>query len=348
MNWCAACRRWKQRAPTPMLETQPVRVSYLISTRNRADYLERTLANIREFITVADELIVVDGASTDRTSEVAARNKDVITRFVSEPDHGEAHGYNKAVLLARGQILKFITDDDYIYPEAMRQVIRVLEARPEIDALLCGGESRVFDPATGASSVLYYQHLSPGRRLPETISDLFHQTPCGLGLVVRRRVIAHVGLFDATFRAVDSNYISRLLLAGVDFRYFDCKVFQQTIYPHSLQNDHGRLAIDRIRLMLDHGTWQLMLHEPMDTLAGVLGLGNLPGGKALMLWIWYGERLRYSRLRPLLVFGANGLHWLSRFKRWLQGFWWWILSAPREVGADHQPLVEPPWDFQLR
>src|SRR5260221_10678427 len=97
--------------------SKDIRVSYLITTRNRALFLERTLANIREFLTSADELIIVDGASTDHTSEVVDRNRDIITHFISEPDFGEAHGFNKAVLLSRGWWVKFISDDDYIYPD---------------------------------------------------------------------------------------------------------------------------------------------------------------------------------------------------------------------------------------
>ncbi len=74
------------------------RVSYLISTKNRAEYLDRTLQNVREFITPQDELIIMDGGSTDNTAEVVQKHGDIVTLFRSEPDSGEAHGYNKAIL----------------------------------------------------------------------------------------------------------------------------------------------------------------------------------------------------------------------------------------------------------
>src|SRR5438552_2253644 len=125
-----------------MVSSDPrdIRVSYIITTRDRAEYLARTLANVREFITEADELLICDGGSTDATAEVVARNRDVVTHFQSEPDRGEAHGYNKGILLARGRFIKLLTDDDYIYPDAMRAAIRVLDDHPDIDALVCGGE----------------------------------------------------------------------------------------------------------------------------------------------------------------------------------------------------------------
>ncbi len=50
------------------LDQGPVRVSYAVVTRNRSSHLRALLANVREFIEPEDELIVVDGGSTDETA----------------------------------------------------------------------------------------------------------------------------------------------------------------------------------------------------------------------------------------------------------------------------------------
>ena len=117
-----------------------IRISYLIVTRNRAKYLEKTLANVREFISPADELIIVDGNSTDETAALIAKNRDLVTVFVSEPDRSEGHAVNKAIARANGRFVKFVTDDDYIYPAAMIELAKVAEENPTIDAFQCGGE----------------------------------------------------------------------------------------------------------------------------------------------------------------------------------------------------------------
>lgn len=104
-----------------------IRVSYLITTRNRADVLERTLENVREFIEPQDELIIIDGQSTDRTREVVEGYRDLVTVFVSEKDSCEAHAFNKGLFRARGRLLKPITDDNYFYTEAMRQLVYTME-----------------------------------------------------------------------------------------------------------------------------------------------------------------------------------------------------------------------------
>ena len=55
------------------------------------------------------------------------RNQDIVTTFLSEEDFGEAHAFNKGLFRARGRYIKPITDDDYYYPDAMRQVIQEIE-----------------------------------------------------------------------------------------------------------------------------------------------------------------------------------------------------------------------------
>jgi GT2 family glycosyltransferase len=122
-----------------------VHVSYLISTKNRAHHLEKILANVREFITPADELIIADGGSTDGTLELVQANVDLVTTFISAPDAGEAHGFNRAILESRGRLVKFLTDDDYYYPDAMRQGIDYLDDHADIDALVAGGVSYTVD-----------------------------------------------------------------------------------------------------------------------------------------------------------------------------------------------------------
>src|SRR5262245_54150434 len=118
-----------------------IRVSYLITTWNRGKFLKETLANVREFFTPEDELIIIDGLSTDDTREIVEHNRDIVTTFLSEKDFGEGHAFNKGLFRARGRYIKPITDDDYYYPDAMRKLIQEIEGNPDLDAIQCGGEN---------------------------------------------------------------------------------------------------------------------------------------------------------------------------------------------------------------
>ena len=62
------------------------------------------------------EYIVVDGGSTDGTIDIILRNKDRISKFISEPDKGIYDAMNKGIRLSTGDIIATLNSDD-VYAE---------------------------------------------------------------------------------------------------------------------------------------------------------------------------------------------------------------------------------------
>jgi len=333
-----------------------IRVSYIISTRNRARFLAEALRNVREFITPADELIIVDGASTDDTAKVVAANQDIVTAYQSEPDFGEAHGYNKGILAARGRFIKPLTDDDYIYPQTMAEAIAILEKHPELDAVLAGGEAFELDPLTMQQRLVTYVHLPSTRILVDDLKNMFDYVPCGLGLILTRRCIERVGLFNTTFRAVDTEYMARLLACRVNFKYLNLKLFRHVSHAGSGQNDWPVCRRDRLRSLLMIKAWEDLFNPgiyPPSAVAEVLGLDKLPRGNILMQLIDRAERMRkgrrLSKFLPVLSWLIQALVWgaetVGHFEIFLRSF------HRKRKPADASPLPpipEPIWDATLR
>ncbi len=90
------------------IATDRPRISYVLATWNRAAFLRQALEQVRDWIDPQDELIVIDGGSTDDTRSVVASFGNLISRFVSEPDRGEAHAFNKGVLEFAGSLCKVL------------------------------------------------------------------------------------------------------------------------------------------------------------------------------------------------------------------------------------------------
>lgn len=342
-----------------MIKEGDVKVSYVISTRNRAQFLDTALDNVREFITRDDELIVIDGGSTDGTAGIIEKHRDIVSFFISEPDCGEAHGFNKGILKSRGRYIKFLTDDDYIYPKAMRDAIIVLENHPELDAILCGGEMYSVDPVTQEKRRQPYQYLPPSLSLADDVKNILCHAVCGIGLVIRRRVIARLGLLDTSFRTVDTDYMSRLIAAGLEFKFLNIKLFQHTRYLHSGGRMDADCRRDLARVLLRHKGWADVVKNQRRVVEEVLGLNEVPLGDLLMQVIWNAERLREGRggrfLLRSLVFV---LSCLMRFKERLGGILRkigpldkaWKRSETMGVknsDAD-KALTEPNWDGTLR
>jgi len=99
-----------------------VTLSIVIATKDRAAFLERTLASLeRQRAAPPFEVIVVDNGSSDGTptivDDAAARGTLSIRReYVPEPNRGAAR--NAGIAVAAGSIVLFI-DDDVSLPEGL-------------------------------------------------------------------------------------------------------------------------------------------------------------------------------------------------------------------------------------
>lgn len=78
-----------------------------------------------------------DGASEDRTVEIAREFARPQDRIVSEPDGGQADGLNRAFRQMGGEIIGFLNADDVLLPGTAKTVLDYFSAHPEID-LVCG------------------------------------------------------------------------------------------------------------------------------------------------------------------------------------------------------------------
>ena len=106
-----------------------VLLSVCIATFKRAEFLAATLDSIVEQLEGGVELVIVDGASPDRTPAVVApylARFPAIRYFREEENSGVDRDYDKAVGYARGEYCWLMTDDDLLKPGAIRRVLGAL------------------------------------------------------------------------------------------------------------------------------------------------------------------------------------------------------------------------------
>ena len=81
------------------------------------------------------ELIISDNASSDRTSEIAKQYQSVDARiryFRHDQNRGSTFNHNFAIGPARGELFKWVSDDDLYAPELLQRCINALDSRPEL------------------------------------------------------------------------------------------------------------------------------------------------------------------------------------------------------------------------
>lgn len=77
------------------------------------------------------EILVMDGASKDKTLEILKEYEDNIHTIISESDAGPADAINKGFALATGDVLAWLNADDRYAPGALPRAMKILEQHPE-------------------------------------------------------------------------------------------------------------------------------------------------------------------------------------------------------------------------
>jgi len=111
------------------------RLSICIATYNRGRFISNSLDVILGQMMPSVEIVVVDGASTDNTSDVmeayCAKHKG-IKYYREETNSGVDCDFDKAVTYAKGEYCWLLTDDDLLLPGAIAKVLLSVEGQPEL------------------------------------------------------------------------------------------------------------------------------------------------------------------------------------------------------------------------
>jgi glycosyltransferase involved in cell wall biosynthesis len=106
-------------------------ISAIICVKNGERYLNRAIDSIINQSYPADEIIIIDGNSIDRTEEIARSYPEV--NYYQQQGQGISDAYNQGLLMAKYKFVAFLSHDDVWLPDKLSSQISYLIAYPEID-----------------------------------------------------------------------------------------------------------------------------------------------------------------------------------------------------------------------
>jgi glycosyltransferase involved in cell wall biosynthesis len=238
------------------------------------------------------EHIVIDGGSTDGTVDVLKRyaaNYDL--RWVSEPDRGLSHAFNKGIMAATGEWLYFLNGDDYVIDSgAIARVMEWIAAHPGYSIYMGGtavvdeeGVEITHGPPPPADTI-YTRNALLNEGAP-----VIHQ-----GTFYRRRVFEVAGPYSEKYRThMDYEFHLRAT------KYFDIAAMELVVacfrkHPLTLsQQAHWRRYVELLCARMTHGG-SLWHRDNLYSLRGFLAAW--PATRWLYHWLGGARRKIVARL----------------------------------------------------
>jgi GT2 family glycosyltransferase len=197
-----------------------------------ADLLEQMVASVKRQAYENWELCLVDDASPQphvrpRLEQMAAHDPRIRVTFRASNGNISA-ATNTGIAVARGEFIAFLDHDDELTPDALLEVVRMLNDEPDTDVVYTDQDK--IDLAGRRSEPFYKPAWSPAYL--ESVMYVGHL------LVVRASILREVGGCDGTFDGVqDFELMLRLGEATKKIRHLPKILYHWRMIPGSIASD---------------------------------------------------------------------------------------------------------------
>ncbi len=210
-------------------------ISIVTPCLNRVDFVEDAIQSVLRQDYPNVEHIVVDGGSTDGTLEVLRRYRHL--QVISEPDGGYVEAINKAIPLAKGEIIGHLNSDDFYEESVFSSVAQRFLDDPELDTL-CGGAVVFSDESPKGKRTIVTTYLSQ-RDKALSFRNVTLGAPIINARFFRRHVYERLGLYDTRYLiASDREFLMRAAIAGLRHASIERLVYHYRRHSGSLSINH--------------------------------------------------------------------------------------------------------------
>lgn len=224
------------------------KLTVIISVRNAVSTIARALDSLIAQHYPNLEVIVCDGLSDDGTIQVLQQYAHIITRMKSEKDKGGADGYNKAIKLATGDFIGFLSADDVYEPGALWAVADAITRQSDTEVITFGMIYRKNNIVSG----IYTHERQLAINLNAILID--NQT-FQLSRFYKPQLLREIGDFNCDqslwYISCDREWMTRLALRGCKNAIIPKALYGFTVHSGSISNNpanHSRIIDEHIMI----------------------------------------------------------------------------------------------------
>jgi glycosyltransferase involved in cell wall biosynthesis len=154
-----------------------------MATYNGTRWIEAQLQSVLSQLSENDELVIVDDASSDNTLERVGELRDKRIRvFRNARNLGVDLTFQKALSLARGDVLFLCDQDDIWYPGKVSRVMQVFDEHPDVTLVL--SDARIIDSEGQVIAPSYFGMR--GAFTPGVFANIVKSKFLGCAMAVKR------------------------------------------------------------------------------------------------------------------------------------------------------------------
>jgi glycosyltransferase involved in cell wall biosynthesis len=241
------------------------KVSVLIPTYNRQQYLVEVIRSVQVQTQGEWEIIVVDDGSTDDTQSVIEAFRETV-RYFYQQNQGVSVARNLAFRESIGEYVVFLDSDDFLLPNALADLSGVLDSNPECDVGYSDGYV-VDDNGARWATLSDYS----ARPFVDSLETFVANNPLGVGSAIFRRAALEGidGPFDSQMVGYeDWDMMVRLKASGCNFCFIPSFSYCYRIHgrnksaPKSSLAERRRLSLVRSRQKVMDASWFESLSMP--------------------------------------------------------------------------------------
>lgn len=306
------------------------KVSVIIPTYNRAEYLSRTINSVLKQTFSDWELLIVDDGSADNTFDVVKEFTDKDERikyFYQKNSGGPSSPRNTGLEKAQGEFIAFLDSDDEWFPEKLQKQIDFFtnNQNPKLGVLACF--VYVKENKTGELT-LKKDNYFKGNVINKLVNNNFLFTSSCV--MTKLSILKEIGLFDLQFKVgEDWDIWLRISEAGYEFdfvpeylvnyfvhdknTYYGNKNFNGEQELIAFCTKHKELLIKNSSLILGYYYWltkkyklsrkyllQILINKDSDRREKIKSLGCLiisvfPSLKTISQKIWTKIRILFQK-----------------------------------------------------
>ena len=258
-----------------------IHTSVIVVAFNSQDYLRNCLDSLLQTLPEACEILLVDNASMDTSTDLVKANYPTIRLICSPENLGFAGGNNLAAKAARGEYLAFLNPDTITTPGWLDALVAPLQENPQTGmttskVLMMRSQGTI--NACGNDVHLSGITLCRGAGLErEALGDQLNVGAIsGAAFAIRRELFEKLGGFDESFFLYmeDTDLSWRARLAGYDCIYVPASV---VYHDYTLKFRSQKILFqerNRYRMLLKSLRWSsLLVLSPALLLAEVVTWG---------------------------------------------------------------------------